>query len=404
MISGKKRFHPLTGFFIFAVAVCLLNLVFNLINRKFGMSDFKVYYMAAEALINGVPVYGQSFGELSGIYKYSPFILFFFTPFTLAGYSVSVIIHFIILSFAFYFTFIIIRRILTRYFFKTPVRHESLILIFSSFFIMIHMVKELYLGNVNILLLLLSLLALLNYLEQKPLTGSFLLGIVLLTKPFFAFLLIPLVVRKNFKALKWLVLVVLTGLLLPEIILGPRPGFMLHVEWAKAMLLHFDGYPGVNSIDYILRYYFFPGLPGWAGLVIIVLAVIMLVAFTVLNRQKENQELTPGNFMEMNFIFEWFFILALIPDLVRTDSEHFLCTAPLITFILYYTSVNRKYLYILLMIVLFFFFGGNSEDLLGHDFSHQLFIMGFQGLSNLVLILFSVYLYRSFRCPDQGHK
>ncbi len=396
MNSGKKTFIPLTGFFIFITVICLLNLIFNLVNGRFGMSDFKVYYMAAESLVNGGTVYGQAFGELSGIYKYSPFILFFFLPFTLFSYPVAVVVHFFLLSLCFCIAFIVIRNFLTRYFFRTEIKLESLLLTLAMLCILIHVVKELYLGNVNVVLLLLCLLALLNYLDGKPFAGSILLGIVLLTKPFFAFLLIPLLVRKNFKAIKWLVMVVLTGLLLPEIILGPRLGFMLHVEWAKAMLLHFDGYPGVNSIDYMLRYYFFPGLPGWAGLVIIVLAIISLAAFTFLNRKKEKQELNPDSFVERNFIFEWFLILALIPDLVRTDSEHFLCTAPLITFILYYIAVNRKYLFIPLMIILFFFFGGNSDDLLGHEFSHQLFIMGFQGLSNLFLILLAAILYRQF--------
>lgn len=65
----------------------------------------------------------------------------------------------------------------------------------------IHLVRELYLGNINIILLCLSLLALQNYLDGKNRSGSILFGIILLTKPFYLLLLLPLLFRKKLKAI-----------------------------------------------------------------------------------------------------------------------------------------------------------------------------------------------------------
>ncbi len=393
MNSENKKLNPLIWFILFTALICLLNLFFNLLNGKFGMSDFRVYYMAAGSLAKGEPIYGQAFGELSGIYKYSPFILFFFLPYTLFGFQVATLIHFIILGFAFAYTFLIIRNLLIGFFFNSRIKNEVVLLILAMVCIMLHLVKELYLGNVNILLLLLCLLSLNKYLKNRPFQGSILLGIVLLTKPFFIFLLIPLILRKNFKAIKWLLLTIIFGIVFPAFIFGPRQGFLLHLEWVKAMFMHFDGYPGVNSVDYMLKFYFFPGLPSWSGFVIILFALIMLAGYSFWNIRRENYLKINKEIKNKPFIFEWFIILALIPDLVRTDSEHFLCTAPLITFILYHIAANKKYLLIPVMVVLIFFYGGNSNDLLGHELSHQLFIMGLQGLSNLLLIVFALLLY-----------
>ena len=59
----------------------VLYLVLLFINQRFQLSDFNVYYGAADALMNGEQVYGKSFGLSSGFYKYSPEALVPFLPF-----------------------------------------------------------------------------------------------------------------------------------------------------------------------------------------------------------------------------------------------------------------------------------------------------------------------------------
>jgi Glycosyltransferase family 87 len=396
-IKEFKSNNPFIGFSVLITVICVLNIVFNTINGRFWLSDFKVYYMAAKSLLSGGQVYLQSFSDGSGFYKYSPFTLFFFLPYCIFNYTVASIIHFSILSFSFWYTFIILRKILIDFFTPGSIKHEVLLLSLSFLCILLHLVRELYLGNVNIVLLMLCTLALRNYLSGKPLLGSILFGIVLLTKPFFLILLIPLVLRKQWKALLWLSLILIAGLSLPFLFLGYEKSFFLYSAWIKTMLIHDQGFPGMNSVEYILQHYFYEGIPYYTEYIIILITGIAISFFILLNMSKEHKSLKIREPANKNLIFEWFIILALIPNLVKTDSEHFLNSAPIIIFIIYYIGSTRKYWLIPVMIILIFFYGGNSYDLLGKDLSMNLFSMGLLGLSNILIVFLSLVLFLDFR-------
>jgi uncharacterized membrane protein len=82
---------------------------------------------------------------------------------------------------------------------------------------------------------------------------------------------------------------------------------------------------------------------------------------------------------------------------MKTDTEHFLASIPIITFVIYYIAVSRRFWLIPVMVILIFFYGANSQDILGKDFSYRLFSMGLIGISNLLLILMVLLLYLDFR-------
>ena len=90
-------------------------------------------------------------------------------------------------------------------------------------------------------------------------------------------------------------------------------------------------------------------------------------------------------------------LLALIPNLFRTNSEHFLSTAPLLAFIVFFIASRKKFWLIPVMVVLIFFYGANSTDLLGRDLSDRLFSMGLLGLSNLLLIALGCRVFLVFK-------
>jgi hypothetical protein len=389
--------NSLSGFAFFVGVICILNLVLNMVNGRFWLSDFKVYYMAAKTLLSGGQVYLQSFAEGSGFYKYSPFTLFFFFPYCLFNYTTACIIHFLILSFSFWYTFIIIRKILMEYFAFGSVKHEGLLLSVALLCILLHLVRELYLGNINIILLLLSALALHYFLSGKQFAGGLLFGIILMTKPFFLILIIPLILRKQWKALQWLFLMLVIGLVLPFLYPGPGKAMILYSGWIKIMLIHDQEFPGMNSLDYILQYYFFPALPSYAGHIIILIGGLIIAFFILMNRRSEKNASESQEPANRNFIYEWFLIIALIPNFFKTDSEHFLSTLPILIFIIYYLALRRKFWLIPVMVILIFFYGGNSYDLLGRDLSQKLFSMGLLGLSNILIIILSFFLYLDFR-------
>jgi hypothetical protein len=93
------------------------------------------------------------------------------------------------------------------------------------------------------------------------------------------------------------------------------------------------------------------------------------------------------------FIMEWFVLVAILPNLVKTDSEHFLCSLPLILMIIFYLAEKKNVFLIVFFIILIFFYGGNSTDLLGAELSDALFNMGLIGVSNLFIIAFALFVF-----------
>ena len=389
----------LTGFTIFVIILCLLNLLINNINGRFFVSDFKVYYLAAKNLIAGGNVYFIAFGEDSGFYKYSPLTLMFFLPYTLLNLKAAAIIHFCILSIAYWYSFLLIRKMFKDYFF-TQVNREGWLLSLAVISTMIFLVKELYLGNINILLIMLLLIALTNLTSGKEWKGAVILGLVVLTKPFFLLLILPLMLRKKFRALMIMSITILAGFLIPFLFLGINRGLALHLDWFKTVLGHSSDFPSLNSIDYLLKRYFFPGLPGYFEYFIILSGGLLSIWFIISNLRQEKKSGNEEKTGKANFIFEWFIIMAMIPNITKTDTEHFLASIPIITFIIYYISVKRKYFLSPVMVVLIFFYGANSQDLLGAEFSKRLFYMGLIGFSNLLLIVMSLILFLDWRRCD----
>jgi hypothetical protein len=394
--SFFQRNREFAGFTVFILILCLLNPIINSINGRFFVSDFKVFYLAAKNLLAGEKVYMIAFGLDSGFYKYSPMTLLMFIPYTAFNFQIAAIIHLIILSFCFWASYLLTRKILSAWFFPN-VTNERWLISMAAICTLIFLVKELYLGNINILLVLLCLLALNDILLGKQWTGGILLGIVLLAKPFFLILILPLALRKKFKTLTGIAVTLFVGFIIPFFVLGFQRSLLLHMDWIKTILIHGSNYPSMNSIDYLLHYYLFPDLAGYVEYLIIIAAGILAGWFVMINirREKIGEEIKGAE--ERNFIIEWFLLLSIIPNVMKTDSEHFLASIPIITFIIYYIAVSRRFWLIPVMVILIFFYGGNSQDALGREFSAQLFSMGLIGISNLLLILMTLLLYLDFR-------
>jgi hypothetical protein len=379
---------------LFVGVVTLLTFTLNMINGRFWLADFRVYYGAAQQWMAGGQVYLVSYDSGSGFYKYSPTLLCFFLPYTLFSYKIASIIHFFILGAAFFYTFIVIRDLLKKYLFPGQVKREGLLLILSFIPVLIHFSREMYLGNVNIVMLLLCCLAIRFYLADKFCAGSVLLGIVILTKPFFLILLLPLLLRRKWKAMASLAIVIIAGLLLPFLFAGPAKGIDLYSGWFRIILDHDADYPGLNSVDYLLRYYLFPALPAWFSYFIILAAGIFAGWFILTNVGQEKTNNDGGLQSSPNFLFEWFLLVALLPNLLKTDWVQFLLSAPIITFMVYYISVRKKYLLIPLLVFILLFFSANSDDLLGRELSHKILVMGTMGISNILLLTIACCIYR----------
>ncbi len=385
------------GFTIFVAIVCLLTFTLNMINGRFWLADFRVYYSAARSFFSGEQVYQISFVSGSGYYKYSPVILFFFLPICFLSFKIASVVYFFILGVGYWYAFTVIRKLLKKYFFTWDGKYEVLAVSLSFICILIYFTREMHLGNINIFMLLLCCQALWCYLEDKPASGSLFLGLVLLTKPFFLLLLLPLIWRKNWKAIAWLGFVLACGGMIPFLYPGITESLILYSGWFKAILAHDLTFPGMNSLGYIFRHGVFPALPDYAEYLIILAACGFATWFILANLKSERKEKDGDVQSEINFIFEWFLIISLLPVLFKTDWVQLLLSAPLITFMIFYLFNTKKYWLIPIMVFLLFFFGANSDDLLGKELSGKLFKMGLMGISDFLLVMLSLLMFLDFR-------
>lgn len=390
----KKEIY--NGFALLIAVACLITFSLNMFNGRFILADFRVYYSAAANLISDKQVYMISFYSGSGFYKYSPAILFFFMPYLLFNLKVAAIIHFFVLGIAYWYTLNLIRKLIRQYLPMLNVEHELLLISISFVCILIHFSREMYMGNINIVLLMLCCLSIKNILSGKDLQGGILFGIVILTKPYLLILLLPLLLRKKWRAIGSMSITIAFGLLLPFIFFGIQKSIGMYVEWAQSVLTHGEQFPGMTSIDYFIRF-LVPLWPVWGTFVIFFIVYALAATFIMSNLHKEKEKgIFPG-VADMNFMFEWFLLIAVLPNLIKTDWILLLFSAPLIVFMVFYIASYKKYEWIPVLIILLFFYGANSDDLLGRGLSHAILQSGLMGLSNFFMIIASIFIFLDYR-------
>lgn len=378
-------------FIVFTILFLVIDFTIDNINHHFVMGDFKVYYGAANAITSGKQVYGVLFSPGSGYYKYSPLMAFAFYPLSVLPYYVACLVNYVLISAAIVLTSIFVLRIFNTYIFNSAIKSPNFILSVALLCITIHLIRELGLGNMNMILLLLLCLSLYSILQGRFMLAAIPLAIVLITKPFFVIVLIPLVMRRYFKTLSTTIALVGVFVVLPSLLLGFGLDINLHNEWLNTMLIHANGFPSPNTLDALIRNDFH--LNASDALQYIILSVI-LTAYIIYVRQNRLHEAGSGLNKSQNFIMEWFGIIAMIPCLFRTDTEHFLMTFPLIIFMLIYLVNTRNVTLSIIFIALILLYTGNSSDVLGHRLSYEMYDVGVLGISNMLLTLLALNIYR----------
>ncbi len=260
-----------------------------------------------------------------------------------------------------------------------------------------------YLGNVNIIMLLFCCLALKSYFSGRIAAASLFLGLVILTKPFFLILLLPVILRKRWNFLAGIAIVLTTGFLLPILYLGASRGLAMNYQWVQTIIEHNEDFSGMNSVDYLLRYYLFPSMPAAMAYVIILVACLLSSWFIIQNIKNGGNQAGDKRIESRTMLLEWFLLMALLPLLLKSDWVQFLLSAPLIMLIMFNAAISKKKLWIPALILIFLFFSANSDDLLGRPLSKKLLEMGVMGLSNLVLLTVALVMFQIGKSrPDGG--
>jgi hypothetical protein len=366
----------------------VLYLVLLFINHRFQLSDFNVYYGAADALMNGEQVYGKAFGLSSGYYKYSPEILVPFLPFAWLKYDVAAVLFYLVNT----GIILLLLNEFKQTFFKSYEWGKEVwfFLIVTVLFFGDQLERELFLGNVNALLLLLTLWSMRSIDSKQYAKAGIIYAVVLCFKIHFLILLPYFILKKEWKVLLYTV-PGLMGVAVVLFVCVPNRFVVLHSQWLKAVQAHnvqLDHSP--NTIYFFIQ----KTLSSLHMAVVPTAAVLIGLAIAGLTYLKFIWK-NIGKGFQSN---EALILLALIPVLTHTDTEHFLWAMPFFLMLLISISTwNKKGKWIgtLVLICASIPFLFNSPDIVGRAFSKQLDEGGI-GLSLMLLLLLS-FFYRSVK-------
>lgn len=378
-------------FTIILVSISAILLVLELVNDRFWLNDFRVYYDAATAFRNGDAVYGVAHGLDSGYFKYAPAMAMLYVPLSLLPYSIVAIIQYALIVTAFVGSVITADRLL-----RTHVlggRHGTYApIFFATLVTVVHLHRELHLGNINVLLVWLLVHALDRMLSGRVGAAGFLIGIAILAKPHFVVLLPLLLLRGHFRAATNAVFVAVIALLLPLLFIGTAKWIVLHGQWLNEMARHnasmiYTGGDAYNNVDTVYSFLHRAVLKHLSmahfSEVLLVVAALALVfgAVVLLDLKRER---TVGC-SPANTVFEYFILMALVPSITLTDTNHFLFSMPLVLLIVNHIVVNLRSWTAMVAIPMLLLYGGNWADALG-GLSDRMVHYGVLGIANLGLI------------------
>jgi Glycosyltransferase family 87 len=397
MPSRWNRFP--NRFSIVVVAVALLLLAAELVNGRFWLNDLRVYYGAANAMLNGDALYGVTHGLSSGYFKYAPFMAMVYVPLALLPYSIAAGIQYALIVSAFIGSALVADRLVrTHILGGKSASYAPLFLMLLV--VAVHLHRELHLGNINVLLLWLLLSGLDRLLSGGARSAGLLIGLAILAKPHFVVLLPLLLLRGHGRSITMAMATVVAGLLVPAFFLGLKASLQLHEDWLGEMAKHnaaliYTGGEAYNNVDTVYSFLhravlgrFTASASSTEALLILTVIASLAGAVVLWNLKRERgRGGAPGH-----MVFEYFLLLALVPSITLTDTNHFLFAMPLVLLILHqlFASTRLKWLP-LFAIPALVTFGGNWGDALG-SFSDKLVHFGVLGIANVALLFIGALL------------
>jgi hypothetical protein len=360
-----------------------------------GVADFRVYYDAANAILHNSQLYGIAFGVSSGFYKYSPFAAVPFIPLAILPYAVaSAIYYFIVLVAFIYFSLLLLYFLEKHAGFEKYNKGWALAII--TLFLADHFERELHLGNVNVFLLIGSFLVFVLIHKGKHWWAGLVYAFILLYKPHFVILLPLFVLQLNWRMLLTTAGGIVLGLLFPLLWKGWDGNALWLHQWLDTMQEHnVKLEESANTIYGIYTHFVAQplGLQSGPFMVVVLLGVVAaLVLWFILHK-------IPGESAIRKSYMTFFLLIALIPNLAHTDTEHFMWTWPLIAYTmmqLMQLDKKKQWIYGIILGLAFIPYCLNSPDIVGKPTQLLFDEGGLLGVANLVIIAVSIHLYLKF--------
>jgi len=371
----KLRFN------VVVALLCLAYLALEWNNGRAQMADFRVYYDAADALVHGDTLYGKAFGVSSGFYKYSPFACLPFIPLTFLPYAVASVLYYLLLTAALiYFLWRVTEEVS-----QGHLKQRLAIAALSGLMLIDHLERELHLGNINLFLLILLFEVYRLLIRKKDWQAGALYGLILLFKPHFLLLLPYLLWKRKLRAAVATLLSVIIGLLLPAVGVGWNENLRLLQFWGFTIGDHNVALQhSPNTFYGLINHAFLGGVAG-PILIVVVLALVAagIAGWLIYNDRRHGKTLSTDIRYE-----EYFLLIGLVPNLVHTDTEHFMWVWPMLALAAcaaLNTKANYRVVIICLLALAFIPFAVNSPDIVGKHWQ-LLFDEGGLGVANVLIL------------------
>lgn len=371
----------------------------EVINGRFYMHDFEVYYKSAARFVQGQELYRiKADGHF--VFKYAPTSAFYFFPLSLLPYSVANVIYWLLLTLS-------LSLILNSFYKITSggdkvtskleeeqysFRQKNVVMLLTFLTIITHFHRELHLGQVNLLLLALFVFTLQNIIQKNNKIAGFLLAISLFIKPFGLIFMPYLFLKKRFRAFFYTLIFLLVLCLLPLLFYPSLTTFKeLYLSWFQELAIELKAkqsllQAGNHTIFSVLaRYTPLQYLMGNAmaarvyQVILLVLAGLAFLYFTWLGRH-----------LKQPLVAEGAILICLIPLFAVTSMNAFLFSVPTILFLLYHTPRLPGWGKVALAIACILI-GGNNYDLVGrrvYDILEDNSVYTFGALMALALMFY----------------
>lgn len=370
----------------------IISLIGDLLNAKFDLVDFEVYYRTAERMLAGEPIYRiESDGHF--VYKYAPPAALYFIPFLLLGFGLSKYVFWLLITIALIWSFATLVKLFGIH---NDEKLVNYILFFAILSMLPHIHLEWHLGQVNLLLMVLFVALVNAQQNNKPWLLGILLGASIFVKPFGLIFLPYLLLRKQFTALLAMFISMIIIGILPFVFYPSLDAFFdLYIAWIKELQIEMAS---KQSLFADANHTIFSVLARYTPLQYLLtttvaqkvyqLLVLALMGGAFLKyMQWANKEIS-------SIPCEWFVLTAWIPILAFTSQNAFIYTFPLIVYLLFQYKALPTWATFLLIIGCFLM-GINMYDLVGKVWHRQLMDWSIYTVGSILLTVVAFYWRRA---------
>ncbi len=376
------------------LSACMIFLLMDFINDRLWLSDFEVYYRSAARLIDGITLYRHP-EDLHYVFKYSPVSALYFTPYLWLSFDISKIIYWISLSLYMVAGYMFLLKSCDEDFLRSGQKHLNWIFLILIPATGVHFLRELHLGQVNHLILVVYFLMLYLYQNSRYVLAGTLLSFSFFLKPFSLIFIPYFILKRQYNVILSFLFSSVVFFMLPLPLYG---SWTIHLSeylnWFNELVIELGNKQdlfsdGNHTIFSILARYSPLGIIAGSHQLLYQLLILAALAISLLIF------ITKGNGVVRSAPLDITVLAALIPLMAFTSSNAFIYSSGLIVILL----LNWSSLFLVektLAVSGFMLTGVNFAEILGKAFSEYLSATSAVSIATLLLVIvaFSIRLRR----------